>query len=237
MALTKERKEEIIDSLISNEGVEAPGPWAEEDRKALNMIPDTKLEALDKQRELAATAVENVDEDDATQNTDKAPPGKKRVRMEKDLGGDDDKETVDKPGKKAPAKNALAEIPAEVEDQIVQNWLKRVGVTASPKEAGSALNRQITFERQQRDSLISRITKNEKNKFTKDYLKSKDIEELEGMVALMATNEEDERRTPILMPNYAGAVPGLVGNLSEDFSKEDMDMAPEDMDWAGAGKK
>lgn len=229
MALTKEQKEEIIDRLISNEGIETPGPWEEDDRKALNMIPDAKLESLDKQRELAANASAGGD-DDTTQNADKAPPGKKRVRMEKNLGGDDDKETVEKP--KGSTKNALAEIPAEVEDQIVQNWLKRVGVTATPKEAGSALNRQIAFERQQRETLINRITKNEKNKFTKDYLKSKDIEELEGMVALMATNEEDERRAPILMPSYTGAVPGLVGNLNEDFSKEDLDMAPEEMDWA-----
>lgn len=62
MPLTAKQKEQLINNLIS--GVNGEGPWTEDDRLALNAIPEPKLEALEKQRLLALNASQQEDEED-----------------------------------------------------------------------------------------------------------------------------------------------------------------------------
>lgn len=50
MALTETEKKAVVDSLISDNEINGVSPWTEEDRPALNAMPEEKLLILEKQR-------------------------------------------------------------------------------------------------------------------------------------------------------------------------------------------
>jgi hypothetical protein len=108
--------------------------------------------------------------------------------------------------------------------KTAQEWLAE-----APPEIRSAVNNAMDFERRQKDELIKRVTKNERNPFSKEWLNSKSLEELQGLATLASNQEEQSQPIQVLAPHYAG-VPG-VQNLGEDFAGEDQDMAPEPFEW------
>lgn len=212
-ALSKDQRTEIIDRLITNEGVEGESPWTEEDRPALNVLSDIKLNAFDKQREKAAGVVENEDED------------KEADRIARNAAAAAKAKVLEKKTKQKPTKNESDEEP--VANQRPKRKTLDEFMDEAPDEVRSAVNNALKFEKDQKDTLIARIIKNENNQFTKVYLEKRELDELKGIAAL-ATNGEDSHHVQnqsILVPNYAG-VPGLTRNLGEDFGTEDSDMAP-----------
>jgi len=207
MPLTEELKDQIVDGLIANEGVDCEdcNPWEEDDREILNSLPDEKLMALNAQREMLANAEGDEDEDEEEEEEKKAVP----AFMKKKKAVSNQEPVVNQKSKTA------------------QEWL-----ADAPEEVRSAVTNAMAFEKRQKDDLIKKITKNERNSFSKDYLGSRSLEELQGLAAL-ATNGEDQNdnQQQVLIPNYAG-ISGVTSNLGEDFSGEDQDMIPEPFDWS-----
>ena len=211
--LTEDQREEIIDNLIANEGVNAESPWDNADRQALDSMSDSRLVALDRQRLLAANASDpNEDEDDSDDDGE---------------AGDDagDEEATEnqrvtrtaRKKKQAPVINVQPQRP-----RTAKQWLEE-----APAEIRSVVNNAIAFEQRQKDELITAITKNERCLFTKDYLKARSLEELQAL-ATLATNQEDApNHQGVLVPHFAGQVGFPVMNVGEDFGNEDLDMAPE----------
>lgn len=208
--LTQAQKDEIISRLIANEGVECDGcdPWTEEDTVALNALPEDKLVALDKLRQLATNMPgdEEEDEEDEEEEEEEATPkGKGKFPF------------FAKNKKKKPTGNT----------SLVAEYL-----ASAPPEVRSVVTNAINFEHKQKVILIKKITANEKNQFDPKFLQGQDLEVLQGIAAL-AVNEEAEEvsQSKVLMSDYSG-VPGIVRNLSKDFASEDQDMISGQFDWA-----
>ena len=210
MPLTKEKKEELIDNLIANEGVEDTGPWEEADRPALNALPDSKLEALERQRLLAVNAKMMDDEEEEPMMDDEEdegePPAKKKGKG------------------KIPPQFLKNQSPRR---KSTDEWL-----SDAPDEIRSAVTNALAFERRQKDQLIAAIVKNERNAFSKAYLQAQGLDVLQGLAAL-ATNKDESNQSPagVLIPHYSG-VAGITQNLGEGFANEDLDMIPDPLDWS-----
>jgi len=78
-------------------------------------------------------------------------------------------------------------------------------IAAAPVELRQVLNSSLAMHRQRKDALVIALLANTRNKFTKPQLDSKDIDELETIVALSATEI-----------SYEGAGANLVNNSATD---------------------
>jgi hypothetical protein len=207
MPLSKEQKDQVIKDLIENTGLDVEGPWVEEDREALNAMPEDKLIAFNGQREMLVNAMsesgeeDEEEEEEEVQNVQPPPP------------------PVQKPKKKAPAKKPVT-ANEQPKPKTTKEWL-----ADAPEEIRSAVTNAMELERRQKDDLISRITKNERNTFSKSYLEGRSLDELRGLAALAMNQEERQDNDSVLIPHYAG-VPGMIQNVGEGFKDEDLDMAP-----------
>jgi len=236
MALSTEQKNEIVDRLIDNEGISVAGPWVEADREALDTLPQTKLVALNSQRILTVNAIMLAGNGHggaggtAAHGESKGKTGEKKT----DAGYDDDDDDDDDAPK---AKSKKVKVPAFLKNQngggdVTQNQPQTADqwLAAAPPEVRSVVNNAMAFEQRQKDELVTRITANENNQFTDEFLSDQSVEVLQGMASL-ATNEDDAQPAGVLIKNYAG-VPGYVQNQGADFANEDADMVPEEMDWS-----
>ena len=153
-----------------------------------------------------------------------------------DDDGDDDDDDEDehaefyakmkKGKKKKPSNNQATPL-------TTQQWL-----SDAPAEIRSAVQNAMAFEQGQKNQLIKVITANERNAFTKDYLANRDLEELQGLAALAATDniaansqQGGSIGAPILVPHYAGRG-GPQLQVNEGFAEEDGDMFPEPFEWS-----
>lgn len=223
VALTDDQKEALIDNLIVN-CEEADGPWTEEDREVLNAFSDDKLQVLDRQQKLLLANAEADDEEDEEDEDEPAPKKKGKVppqfaKNKKKTKMSCNEEVEDE---EAPVINQKAK------SKTTQEWLDD-----APDEIRSAVSNALAFERNQKQTLIARIVKNERNQFGKEYLKKRSLEELQGLAALAvnAGSEEDRSSSSVLVPHYAGVASPIM-NLGEDFAHEDQDMIPEPFDWS-----
>lgn len=216
MALSEKEKDQVVTDLINNEGVDCVGcdPWNEEDREALNALPEEKLIALNNQREmLVLNASEDEEEEeeeeeevDEDKNGDKAKMAKLRAMQGKvKVIGD----------KKKP-------VASKVENMTAEQWLE-----AAPPEIRSVVHNAISAEKEQKNDMINKISANERNLFTEEYLQTQSVPQLKGLVAL-ATNEDEEKTVPA--PVYMGAA-GITQN-DKEFVGEDQEMVPEPFDWS-----
>lgn len=193
--MTPQEKEQIINNLIS--GVEGASPWTEEDRIALNAIPEEKLIALEEQRQLALNA--------------KKPMAKSEPEPEEDEEEMDEEEDVTEN-----QQTVLNSRPAPA-PRTTQEWLAQ-----APPEIRSAVNNALNFERQRKEECIREITANSRNIFSDDYLRSRSIDELRGMVALLGTEAKDS------VLNFEGVPCSKkvqTPAVNESFYSEDLDMA------------
>lgn len=214
MPLTAEQKTDIINNLIS-EGLpdSVTAVWNEDDRQALEKLPDEKLVAMNEQRELVIGAMHKDDEYD--------DEGKKK---KKPAMNQETQETPQPP------------LPQVNEREVVQNWLKGAGVDATPEEAGSAFRNAINFERQRKKDLVSRIVANEGNDFSEDELKGMSLEYLTKLSKLVGNKEEEEKPTgrfSDLVPHYMGvAGPKPTTNVKPPSVEDDLEMVPQPIDYS-----
>jgi hypothetical protein len=95
----------------------------------------------------------------------------------------------------APVQNAQPSKPKNIEEYL--NDL--------PVEVRNSVRRSMERDKAEKARLIGVITKHPKNTFTKEYLETKDIEELTNLANLAVTNEDQQREVANVQRfNYAG---------------------------------
>ena len=130
---------------------------------------------------------------------------------------------VDKAGKAAPVKpeqlvadnkeavaNATKAGAAGVEPKAPQTVDEYIA--AAPEGIREVLNHGLRAHKLAKETLIGKIMANKRNKFTKDQLEAKSLEDLEGMAALVA---EDAPVENVTVANYAGQGE-VVDNSAEE---------------------
>ncbi len=85
-------------------------------------------------------------------------------------------------------------------------------IAAAPEGIREVLNHGLRAHKLAKETLIGKIMANKRNKFTKDQLEAKSLEDLEGMAALVA---EDAPVENVTVANYAGQGE-VVGNGAEE---------------------
>lgn len=210
MKLKADEKTRIIDALIANEGIEGDGPWVEEDREALEAMPESKLVALNAQREALVNAM--VEEDEEEDEMPPASPMKKKSVLKKMTknGGD----------------CGCPDLATNQTKQLTEKeWLD-----AAPPKIRSVVANAIRFEQSKKQELIDQIIANERNPFSDEYLQARSLDELQGLAALASA--EKKTRSGVLNDYAAGAgQTSTVPALNEDFYTEDQDLIPEPFDW------
>ena len=205
MPLTKEQKE-IIGRLISNEGIE------DESLHVWNVDDQAALENL----------AENVPGKLTAFDAQRAALANNRELVANN-GDEEHKEETDAAKKKKPLMNQ------QPKPQTDEEWL-----ASAPEGIRSVVSNAMRMEERAKNDLIDQITENEHNAFTKEYLSSLDVEELEGIAAL-ATNGQSTQTAPqrIQVLNYGGVAhpTTMVSNLEEDFNSQDADLDPEPISW------
>lgn len=211
-------KTQKIAELIANSDV-----WDETDEKALNAMPDKKLGAIYNQH------VELVEAYELIENMD----GKAGMKDAEYEDMDDEEE-----GKKKPKKG-------KVPPQFLKNEATHAALASNDNA-----NRRLTAEEQAdiqwartqrqaiRNELIESITANEASDFTDEYLASRSLEELQGLAKLATANAKKESKPTqdmrVLRYDGAGGALPAGPQLTENFSKEDADMAPPIIDYRSA---
>lgn len=110
--------------------------------------------------------------------------------------------------------------PAKV--VTVNEWLN-----SAPPEVRKQIERGLAAEKQQKASLIATITSNTNNPFSKEFLETKDIEELQGL-AKLATPQQPTTNSMFnsgFSPNYAGAA-GYSTPIGNQIAEEPFVMPP-----------
>jgi len=105
------------------------------------------------------------------------------------------------------AEEGAKEIKPTVNKKTPEDYLKEL-----PKDVQAVLNHGLVTYNKQKAELIETIVGNDRNLFSKEYLQSKDIQELQAIANLAApvTNEEDTRF------DYSGQAPVTVNTTDEE---------------------
>lgn len=158
--------------------------YDESDREVLNKFSDERLAVLDEHvkthRELVANKAKA---DEVIANA--AKEGAKELQPKKE------ETVVNKEEKSKP--------------QTTDEWLR-----VAPPEVQSVVRNAMAAEKRQKDALVEQITANERNKFTKEHLMMKDVQELEAIAALAETQK------PSSPPLYIGAAGGTTNKGKTD---------------------
>lgn len=164
---TKERnmdRKKVIDGLIANE---ATG-FEESDRAVLEKLDDAALQlhakaAMPKKKKMPMADLDEDMADGAAGNDD-------------DADGSGEYPAVKKPTKNAKAKQAANAKPATVQEYV----------NAAPPEIRDMLTNGLAVADAEKAKCIETIVANKGNKFTKEFLATKGLAELQGMAALCA---------------------------------------------------
>lgn len=114
-----------------------------------------------------------------------------------------------------------------------EEWLKN-----APPAIRSVVENALNFEKTQKEKLITTITANENNIFTKEHLELFNLQQLQGMAAL-ANNNKAKPEAKAAAPLYIGASGGPAINAKADKElavNEDLDMIPPKVDWSAVSK-
>lgn len=197
MPLTVEDRKAIVDQLIANE------VWVEGDREALNDLPDDRLL---RQQKILNASMSGPDDDD-----------------EDDEGDDDDEPTGNaRKSDKKPAKTPTTNCGSQDDGKVVSNWLKELGLNATPEQAGSVLRNAIAFEAKQRETFTETIVAN--SEFTEQWCAKQEIPVLEHLAGKLTENKKKTEESGDLKPSYIGAGGQFTFNREKDFSSQDQEM-------------
>ncbi len=95
--------------------------------------------------------------------------------------------------------------PKVEEKPIVQNAQpKPITMEDLPEDLRRVVQNGQRIEKEQKDKFITIITKHPKNTFTKEYLATKDVEELANIANLSMTEEQEKEVTNVMRFNYGG---------------------------------
>ena len=198
---TTMKKDEIVDGLIANTG----NQWGEDDRQTLMDTPDAVLNAMAK------------DMDDEDEDKMKAKKGKKPTA---NADADGDKTPVQAAAEQGAEGIAPAPQPAA---QPVANTTEAY-IAQAPAEVQSLLRNGLAAHNAEQERLIGVITSNANNRFTKEFLATKDLQELQGLAAIAqpVANAADTEPEPGKVAMFHGAATpaGVVQNAGAATEEE-----------------
>lgn len=122
----------------------------------------------------------------------------KMIPVENTDTEDDASKTVDKTDDKATVKTD--DKPEEDKPVTMEQY-----VANAPPELRDILTNMVTHHNVAKNALIASIVANDKNRFSKEFLAGKGLQELEGIAALAKVTENMAPTTPAMFNNYAGA--------------------------------
>lgn len=167
------KKAKIVDALIAN----ADSPWEESDRELLMKLDTVKLNAL--QGDVADSGSDNNDQvkDAPGQVKPKKPKGQTCEAMNEanDLKGGGEETEDEEEANENDAEGKATNNAAQTVDQFINN---------APAEFRDVLRSGYKAHQAQKVALIGQITTNKANRFSQDYLATKDLEELQAIAAL-----------------------------------------------------
>ena len=171
--MNEKEKKKIVDALIKSNS----NSWNEDEREVLLGMDDAILEKLQDSEKAAITAVENAAKKGAEEAT------KKLTVNQDDKGNEkvDDKHAVSESTKDDKGNASADEKPTKDEKPQTTNEY----IANAPKEIREVLESGMRSHNAIKVNLIKRITANEKNQFTEDELKAKDLSELRKLVAIL----------------------------------------------------
>ena len=163
-----------------NELIEYSGVWEEADRETLTGMGPQKLTAVYNQAVLAQQAIQNAEQ----------------AEMEESEVPEQTNNTENEPVKV---------LNQNQPPQTLEQWLATV-----PPEARGIVQNALNAQQRQKEDLITQITNNANNQFTKEFLQTQPVEVLTGLARLAGTTQ----------PHYAGA--GVL-NPTNNRNEEDLE--------------
>jgi hypothetical protein len=188
MKLSKEEREEVMGSLVGNCVCSETGDPVlnEEDLDVLSQLSDASILALNA----------NYKKKENTGKKMKCNKCDKEYMKEKGM-----KENMCPECSKKSEKETNNAAPPAPTPMTEQEWLD-----SAPSGIREVVENAMAREQQEKESFISKIVVNEKNPFTKEYLNSLSVKELEG-IAVLAGSREKPRSV-----NYEGQATGFSNN-------------------------
>jgi len=196
---TDPKVKKLVDSLIANCNC-----YEEGDREVLNSFSVERLESLNEHVKTHNELVANKAQADEA-IADAAKEGAKGLKQSEH---EEDQVTT----------NSGQEPP---KPKTTDEWLK-----GAPAEVQSVVRNAMAAEKKQKDSLIEKITANERNTFTEDHLLMKDVQELEAIAAIA---EVPQAKGP---PLYTGAVGGVATTNKDRQTEEEEPLPLPTINWA-----
>lgn len=184
--------DETIDQLIEN------AIWSEDDREWLEGLDESKIETMAAQLETNADMV--VDDEEAEKG---GKPGKggKKTPPDRTGGGSIGNPSGDVNARNQKSKGKPAMIREDVdltdneeeEEESVDDYIAK-----APAALRGALNSLVKQNETACEELIESLVANKNNPFTEDFLRGKDLQELQGLAKLAGVKSRPAA-------NYAGA--------------------------------
>lgn len=192
-ALTVNERVELIDALVTN----CTG-WGEEDREYLGSLGDDRLKGHAERcvenrmaREIIANAEAETDEEDEGEECEEYD----------EEGNCKDGESDEDEGDEEVTGN---------QQMTFDDWM-----SIAPPEVQSVVQEAIDFQNAQKEQVISRITANRRNRFSKEYLHDMSLNELNALAELAVPVQTK----PVLnrpMPVYQGAAAPILNEEADD---------------------
>ena len=150
--------------------------WTEDNKDALMKLEE---DVLAKMEPVANADADKADAGDGNADADKADAGDGNADADKADAGDG-------------------------ADTVEENMSTEDFINKAPPEIQAVLNSGLASYKASKEALIKVITANERNKFTKDQLAEKDVEELKSLASLAANTEKEKENLEAINNNYDG---------------------------------
>lgn len=186
----KMARKEQVDKLISN------GRWEETDRDFLTKMEEKQFDRIVKNDEAVVKAEKDAEE------------VKKNVKTPEEIA------QLNKQGVDDATKKGASGVQPTTNDDKKEPTVDEF-INNAPQEMRGVLRHGIAAYNQERETLIKTITENKANKFTTEYLKTKEVEELRGIAALAAAATPTAPAAPPVS-FFGSAVPVLTDNVTSE---------------------
>jgi hypothetical protein len=195
-------KDEVVDAIIANE----KSGWTEDERGFLLDLDDDKLDkvAANAKVDLEGDDKDETEDDDlANDTTDKRgnkKPGKGKVKDAVDKT--DPTDGKGNTPKHMLAKGEKAKDQAPLDNESLRNLMSNMSadefLDLAPEGVRDMLQTGMTTFNAEKDRVVASITANKANTFTKEFLQSKQLDELQALAKLAAN------ATPARRPHFIG---------------------------------
>jgi hypothetical protein len=194
-------KEKLIASLIANCDC-----WSEDDKEVLNAMSEEKLTQLNSHvddvrgmKQFVSNVSTGFDNDRIKIKVNNE--GQFSYLIKDDVKPDDPKPVENKESKPDP------------KPQTTEEWF-----ASAPPEVQSVVRNAMAMEKEQKENLVKLITANERNKFSSEFLMTKEVPELQGIAALLPEDKPPTNPTV----NYFGAATPAQPTVNNDDEDEDV---------------